>query len=125
MSHTTRTDEGLWFLVTQPLGECVKRWRDLSYNTLKGKRAYWREKVLKSVEAGKMEVSRIGREAYAQQKAEQEIDPNAEKAIEFLSPSPSDNHDLLELYANAKDAPTEISIETPKDSVKVLYLNEL
>lgn len=124
MSYTTRTEEELWFLVSRPLSECVKRWPNLTYNTLKGKRAYWRNKLNINLENGKAKSMENLRTPPPEDK-EPEIDRNTELAIEFLSQTPAELHDLLEIYSEDKDKPHEIEITLDKPSVKVLYLNEL
>lgn len=56
---------------------------------------------------------------------EPEINPNAELAMEFLSATHQESGSLLEMYETLNDSVPEIEIKTNKDSVKVVYLNEL
>lgn len=123
MSYTTRTDEELWFLVSQPLSECVKRWPHLTYNTLKGKRGYWRKKLKINIDEGN--IARMENLKYNTPPEEPEIDRNTELAIEFLSTAPTGTESLLDLYEQQNDRVTEIHIETDKPSIKTLYLNEI
>jgi hypothetical protein len=127
MAKTTRTPEELWFLVNASLADCCARWPQLSQATLKGKRAYWRQKLKLKVHRGNMEnIKNLKyQDPERDDHPETKPNPNAKLAHDLLS-SPSQVLDnLAEIYGSQKNRVAEVELSFDKPSVNVLHLNEL
>lgn len=101
------------------LDELCEKYPEYSRDTLKGKRGYWRRKVLEKVKDGIME-----REQHLRQNQEPEIDANAELAIQILSYHAEEELSLREIYQHDRLRVAEIYIESDRPSFKTIYLNE-
>jgi hypothetical protein len=101
---------------------CAK-YPHIKYNTAKGKRAYWRQKALNHIEAGKM-ASYEHLVPGGPEREPEEVNPNAELAMAYLHHANLPELDLLD-YETLSDRVAEVQIETNKPSVKIMYLNEL
>lgn len=102
------------------LSDFCKKYPHIKYNTAKGKRAYWRAKAKLNIEQGKLETMENLR-----QNQEEELNPNAELAIDLLSRQSDELESLKEIYETGNDRVKSLEFSFDKPSVKTLHLSEL